>query len=256
MNQCRALAEALSRTRLSGIHSSDLLRAKMTATVIQEKQPVPKISLRISSLLREQNFGAGEGKKICAKEQDLSLSAHYARGKFPAIYSRTGKFPGGESLEDMAIRVDGVIDEVLFPYVWQEFEGGAPMMVAIVSHGLFIAELVARLVKRGNKNLDGVEARNLRGLKNTAFTKVQVTFKKVDSSTNGSRVSPSLVVKILAINQCSHLANIPRQGGGIGSMVHDPRQRDIQSFFNKQVGRHTKDSKSDRKPQNRLRYQS
>ena len=128
-------------------------------------------------MLRERNFGAGEGKKICAKDRDLTLSAHYARGIFPAIYTRTEKFPGGESVEDMAKRVDDVINEVLFPYVWQEFEGGAPMTVAIVSHGLFIAELVARLVKRGNMALDGTEARNLRGLKNTAFTKVQVTFK-------------------------------------------------------------------------------
>jgi broad specificity phosphatase PhoE len=157
----------------------------MTATVIQEKQPDPKISLTISSLLREQNFGAGEGKKIWAKkDRDFALSAHYARGKFPAIYTRTDKFPGGESLEDVAKRVDDVIDEVLLPYVWQEFEGAAPMMVAVVSHGLFIAELVARLVKRGHGNhiddLDDtlqVEARNFRGLKNTAFTKVQVTFK-------------------------------------------------------------------------------
>ena len=149
----------------------------MTATVIQERQPDPKISLTISSLLREQNFGAGEGKKICAKDRELSLSVHYARGKFPAIYSRTGKFPGGESLEDMAKRVDDVIDVVLLPYLWQEFKGSAPMTVAIVSHGLFLAELVTRLVKRGDIDLDGTEARNLRGLKNTAFTNVQVTFK-------------------------------------------------------------------------------
>lgn len=149
----------------------------MTATVIREGQPDPKISMTISSLLREQNLGAGEGKKICLKEQDLSLSAHYARGKFPAVHSRTEKFPGGESLEDVAKRADKVIDEVLLPYVWQEFEGGAPMTVAIVSHGLFIAELVVRLLKRGNMNLDTTGARNLRGLKNTSVTRVQVTFK-------------------------------------------------------------------------------
>ena len=177
LQQCRALADALSRTRLSGIHSSDLRRAKMTATVIREGQPDTKITLTTSSLLREQNLGAGEGRKICAKEQDLSLAAHYARGKFPLIHSRTEKFPGGESLEDVAKRADKVIDEVLLPYAWQEFEGGAPMTVAIVSHGLFIAELVARLLKRGNINLDATGAGNLRGLKNTAFTKVQVTFK-------------------------------------------------------------------------------
>ena len=149
----------------------------MTATVIQEKQPDPRISLTISSLLREQNFGAGEGKKICGKDRDLTLSAHYARGKFPAIFTRTERFPGGESLDDMAKRVEEVIDKVLFPYVWQEFRGAAPMTVAIVSHGLFIAELIARLVKRGDIDQDGTDARNLRGLKNTAFTKVQVTFK-------------------------------------------------------------------------------
>ena len=78
----------------------------------------------------------------------------------------------------MAERADGAIDDILLPYVWQEAEGGTPLIVAIVSHGLFIAELVACLVKRDGAYQDGAcDARNLRGLKNTACTKVQVTFK-------------------------------------------------------------------------------
>lgn len=146
--------------------------------VVQEKQPDPNIPLTTSSLLREQYFGAGEGKKICAKDRDLTLSLHYVRGKFPAIYTRTEKFPGGECLNDVAERADGAIDDILLPYVWQEAEGGTPLTVAIVSHGLFIAELVACLVKRGCGYQDGAcDARTLRGLKNTAWTKVQVNFK-------------------------------------------------------------------------------
>jgi len=190
-----------------------------------------------------------KGRKYVQRSGTL-LFGPITREDFPAIYSRTEKFPGGESLEDMAKRVDDVIDEVLLPYVWQEFEGAGPMTVAIVSHGLFIAELVARLVKRRRDIvLDGalqVEARNLRGLRNTAFTKVQVTFKKADS--DGSSISPSLAVKVLGINQYAHLADLHRQGGGIGSMVHDPRQKNIQTFFpsNKRVG-HSKDSKLARK---------
>ena len=150
----------------------------MTATAIQEKQADPKIPLTISSLLREQYFGAGEGKKICAKDRNLTLALHYAHGKFPVIYTRTERFPGGESLDEVAERADSTIDEVLLPYVQKEAEGAAPTTIAIVSHGLFIAELVARLVKRNSAYQDGlfrVDARLLRGLKNTAYTKVQVT---------------------------------------------------------------------------------
>src|SRR5271168_2473554 len=45
------------------------------------------------------------------------------------------------------------------------------------SYCLFIAELVARLMKRDGTSQDGTfNPRNLRGLKNTAWTKVQVTF--------------------------------------------------------------------------------
>jgi hypothetical protein len=73
-------------------------------------------------------------------------------------------------------------------------------------------------------------------------------------------------VKIMAINQCSHLANLVsiftsgvldncfssesilyqhRQRGGIGSSAHDARQTDIRAFF-KQAG-HVKDSKLNRR---------
>ena len=153
----------------------------MTATAIQEKQTrAAEIPLTISSLFREQYFGAGEGKKICAKDRNLTLPLHYALGKFPAIYTRTEKFPGGESLNEMGERVDSVIDEILLPYVWQEVEGAAPTIIAIVSHGLFIAELVARLVKRDDTYRHDpfqVDVRKFRGLKNTAYTKVQVTVK-------------------------------------------------------------------------------
>lgn len=146
--------------------------------VIQKKQPDPNIPLSTSPLLREQHFGAGEGKKICAKDKNLTLSLHYARGKFPAIYTRTEKFPGGESLNDMAERIKCTIDDALLPYVWQEAEGGAPITVAVVSHGIFIAELITRLVKRDSTYQDSdFNPRNLRGLKNTGWTKIQVTFK-------------------------------------------------------------------------------
>jgi len=88
-----------------------------------------------------------------------------------------------------------------------------------------------------------VDARNLRGMKNTAYTKVQVAVKRADNLTDGSSgISPSLALKIMAINQYSHLASLHRQRGGIGRMAHDPNQTDIRTFF-KQVG-NTKDSDS------------
>lgn len=181
---CEKQAEALAddfvkkNVVLSAIYTSDLTRAKTTAKVVKDKQPgTHSIPFEISELLREQNFGAGEGKKICKKEKDSTLASHYAQGKFPAVHTRNGTFPGGESLDDVARRAEKVIDTLLSPHLVQENADGKERVVAVFSHGIFIGELVAAIIKRDGEfaSRGNVDVRNLRGMSNTGWTKLDVS---------------------------------------------------------------------------------
>jgi len=42
---------------------------------------------------------------------------------------------------------------------------------------------------------------------------------------------PPLHVRVTAVNRHSHLDNIVRQKGGIGSSAYDPKQSSIKDFF-------------------------
>lgn len=130
-----------------------------------------------SMLLREQNFGTGEGMKFSKKEKGLTIATHYAKGKFPALYTRHERFPGGESLDDVARRANAVIDEIMVPQLLQEQENGSERTVAIFSHGLFIAELIVAVIRKDRDYKGDTDLRNLRGMKNTAWTRLEVKIK-------------------------------------------------------------------------------
>jgi broad specificity phosphatase PhoE len=119
--------------------------------------------------------------KFSKKEKGLTIAAHYAKGKFPALYTRHESFPCGESLDDMARRAEDVIDEILVPQLLQERQDGSTRTVAIFSHGLFIAELIAAVIKRDLDYKGNADVRNLRGMKNTAWTRVEVKIKVRDN---------------------------------------------------------------------------
>ncbi|KAF8964411.1 histidine phosphatase superfamily [Flammula alnicola] len=233
MRQAEALADDLARTKLSAIYSSDLSRAKTTASAVKNKQLDPTMPFHESTLLREQNFGAGEGMKFAKKEKGMSVAAHYAQGKFPALYTRGERFPGGESLDDMAKRAEIVIDEILFPHALEEKEDGTTRTVAIVSHGLFIGELLAAVIRRDRDYRGEVDIRNLRGMKNTAWTKFEVVIKAKHAVHEEplSSTPTALTVKVTGVNRHAHLSNLHRQKGGIGSLAHDPAQQDIRAFL-------------------------
>jgi len=101
------------------------------------------------------------------------MDEHYKRGIYPALRNRSEKFLGGESLNDLAERAEEVIDHILRPYIWDETYDKAH--IVIVSHGIFLAELIAALVKRQNtQRTSKVQPRDFRGMRNTAWTKVRV----------------------------------------------------------------------------------
>lgn len=138
-----------------------------------------RIPFHVSPALREQNFGTGEGKKVIKKDNCLSLKAHYAKGLFPILYARSEKFPGGESVEDVRIRAEGFIEDVMMALRKEEQnDKDLTRTVGVVSHGIFIGELVAALVRKGGVGPQ-MDMKNLRGMKNTAWTKVEVGFQPV-----------------------------------------------------------------------------
>lgn len=109
MQQAAALARSFASANLTAIYSSPLKRAFTTAETLKNAQAAP-IPLHTSPLLREQNFGRGEGQRYdVRKEPGLTLAEHVAKGKYPAIHNRSQRFPDGESLDDVARRADQVV---------------------------------------------------------------------------------------------------------------------------------------------------
>lgn len=174
--QARALGAAFVPIQFRAIHCSDLKRAVMTANAIRDAQTTSKPPIQSSALLREQNYGSGEGKRWDSpRNPRLTLEEHFEKGIYPALHGRSERFPGGESLDDLARRAENAIDEILMPYVGDK--GSEETNIAVVSHGLFLGELIAALVKRGNGSQAAgrtVRARDFQGMKNTGWTKAVV----------------------------------------------------------------------------------
>lgn len=148
----------------------------MTAQAIHGKQLAdPKPRLIASKLLREQNFGRAEGKPYVKARKDLSLQEHFTQDLYPHLHSRHESFPDGESIDDLAQRAKGVMEEILLPYVWREEpDSTEEVHVAVVSHGLFIRESIMNLL-RTYQTEQGADLSGLySGLKNTAWTRVAV----------------------------------------------------------------------------------
>jgi broad specificity phosphatase PhoE len=149
----------------------------MTAQAVLEAQPYPQPSLTISALLREQHFGIAEGRPWASTvEPGLSFSDHIAKGAYPAAYDRTDKFPGGESLNDLALRAETAVKELFLSYIHRAAkEDRKDIHVAVVSHGLCIGEIIRAMI-RMDPSAEGM-GRPLGGLANTAWARISITIK-------------------------------------------------------------------------------
>jgi len=224
----------LADTPFAAIFASDLKRAHTTAQALQTAQTqVPQPPLTTSPLLREQHFGIAEGKAWVLK-QDTSkpLAELYAAGVFPIITKREGKFPDGESLNDLERRTTQAIHEIVMPAVWSAVRAGKKgVHIAVVSHGLCISELIPALL---SKDANSPPRQDFRGLMNTAWTRVTVD---VPGAKEGEPLEfpddnpPPLSVRVTHVNVHDHIDKIKRQQGGVGSAAHDPAQKDIRAFF-------------------------
>ncbi|KAK0464247.1 phosphoglycerate mutase [Desarmillaria tabescens] len=233
MKQAKALGGFFSDTDFVAIHTSDLKRAYLTAQAIldcQVSKEAPTLSLLTSHLLREQHFGVAEGKPYTKSRADVVYSDLYAQGIYPSPRDRGESFPEGESRNDLRRRAEQAVDEILLPYVWQSARDGTTgVRVALISHGLFIKELIAALVGRDaqGKTTDLY----YKGLRNTAWARVTVEVQSLSRRKHDDINSLPLKVRLTDFDRKDHLKNVVRQQGGIGSSAHDPNQKDIRSFF-------------------------
>ncbi|KAG6812560.1 hypothetical protein H0H92_002212 [Tricholoma furcatifolium] len=220
--QAEVLAMSFSDTTLTAIHASPLERAFLTAKALQAAQP-DSVPLETSPLLREQNFGLGEGQRYDVRRQPhLSFDEHIARGIFIPAHNRSKKYPDGESLNDVAARADTVVRDIILPYVQRAAADSIEdVHVAIVSHGIFISELITSLASQAGQK---IQPNQFRGMKNTGWTLVAV---KTSPGWKNDRQN-GLAVEIIEQNWCKHLDALVRQKGGIGSATYDPGQMGMQ----------------------------
>lgn len=128
------VAERLSRERVSAIYTSDLCRAKETASIIAAHHPL--VRLTITPLLRECGFGEWEGRTYdeIAANEEIHLRRWYDD---PWCVSP----PGGECLQEMEQRISRWLEAVAVCY------GSGDTLVAVAHAGpirLFHAKWVKR----------------------------------------------------------------------------------------------------------------
>jgi broad specificity phosphatase PhoE len=124
-------AQELSRpevVKLDAIFCSDLLRAVQTAEQIAA---ATGLTCFVDPRLREVNLGVWEGMLSTDIKQNFPAEIE-ARRRDPVGY----RPPGGETLGEVAGRIFQAVDEITAQY-----PGG---QVAVVSHGLALAVLIAR----------------------------------------------------------------------------------------------------------------
>ncbi|KIP06198.1 hypothetical protein PHLGIDRAFT_467808 [Phlebiopsis gigantea 11061_1 CR5-6] len=202
--QATALGASLASTRFDLILASTLKRAYTTAELVLEAQSLPKSRIVTSPLLREQTRGIAEGHPwLTETKPGMTLDEHYAQGLFPIHRERWQKFPGGESVDDLARRAEEAVREVILPHVLERLERGTGNShIAIASHGLFIAEMIPVLLKMDVTSADSNTT--FKGMKNTAWTRVVVNFQEVE----GQQSCKTLRARLSDLNRYEHLKDI------------------------------------------------
>jgi broad specificity phosphatase PhoE len=118
MAQARSIAKRLADYKIAGVYSSPLPRAVQTALPLAQSH---KLEIEESADLLDVDYGAWEGmarENIRATYHDL----HETWVKTPGRV----KFPGGESLKEVRLRVENLLSDLLEDHFGET--------VALVSH--------------------------------------------------------------------------------------------------------------------------
>ncbi|KAJ5553383.1 hypothetical protein N7494_002761 [Penicillium frequentans] len=224
------------------VFASDLSRASLTATGICLHQPqdhdIPMTPI-LTSNLRERDFGSLEGVRIQSAKESEPRSA----------ISKNTQSDGSTHIESetkisMRERATSFLNEHFLPLLFDY--SGTDSDIAIVSHGVFLRVLWNRLVDlfdpmdislaTGDASRDhGPAALFSPSWSNTGFMTLLIQPSQAPQEHNTSPSVDALLngwtMKIVAVDSKEHLAGLHRTRGGIGSAIHDSRQKRIDQFF-------------------------
>lgn len=124
--QARQLTRAFHEIPINRIVSSDLKRCAVTAQHISTG-----VEIEYTPLLRERGFGEWEGLDFEHINEQMRLVVLEGIDPFHV------RPPGGESFEDVWLRIETIVDDV------RHYNGN----VAVVSHGATCALLLAKLLR-------------------------------------------------------------------------------------------------------------
>ncbi|KAJ5627988.1 hypothetical protein N7490_010216 [Penicillium lividum] len=224
------------------IFASDLSRARLTATGICLQQPHQDKPMTpiVTADLRERDFGSLEGIRLkpASRPDPGSGSSQNAQ-------SDDSTHRESETMISVRQRATSFLNEHLLPLLFDHSATEANF--AIVSHGIFLHVLWNRLVElfdpmdislaTGDPSRDhGPAALLSPSWSNTGFMTllIQPSPAFQEHNTSCSRQDALLngwTLKIVAVNSKEHLTGLHRTRGGIGSAIHDFRQKRIDQFF-------------------------
>ncbi|EJD50631.1 phosphoglycerate mutase-like protein [Auricularia subglabra TFB-10046 SS5] len=228
--QADALGGSFACTPLTAIYASPLKRAHSTAKALAAGQPDGSaIPFVVTPDLREQGFGIAEGRThVYNGTLDLQ------RGIFPVIRGRTERYPEGESRDDVRARGRRVLASFLMPHVLAaRGHPAGETHVAIVSHGICIAELLGAVLERVPSASRGDYW--FGGVHNTGWHAMEVGLLDEEPGVADAPApdanAAALWVNVTHVNNSAHLASVPKAPSGLGSIPHDPNQAKITAYL-------------------------
>lgn len=227
--QARRLASSLARgVVMTHVFSSQLRRAAQTAAAVCDAQNgVHGAGLTVIAVpeLREKDFGSAEGVSFRSG----------AAGERSA-------FGDAETAHSMRARASRFLDEHLVPLLRAESAADNDAACAIVAHGIILGVLVKVLferLSRGGVLLPPPPERNglvldgsgpmLPSWSNTGYLEIAVSRQPAPTAVGTPKLPLRLHIK--RVDCTSHLKNLHKTRGGIGSAAFDERQRTMDHFF-------------------------
>lgn len=189
---------------------------------------MPGAQVMVTPLLREQHFGSREGIRI-----------HASTTASPS--PSTVESEPAETEVEMRTRANKFLEEYLFPVLLtHDNEIEKDTAIAIVAHGIILRVLwncFMHAFPWGAVSLSPEVAALTRGgtlvpfWSNTGYMELSVRRPASATSTEADSLLFGWTMKVLSVDNKTHLRDLRRTRGGIGSLQHDSKQRSIESFF-------------------------
>lgn len=223
-------------SRITHIFSSDLQRARITAEGICSTLPSKSTAMPLRPVLketlRERDFGAMEGMPSI---ESYELSHPRPENE---IFE---KWKDCESESSMRLRVENFFNEHLQPMIGLNSDYyDREQVVIVVAHGIILRVLWAYLLEifsPENVSFDIDDHSNWPRdtcrppWSNTGFLSLFIASSVPKSETSTLSQMHGWYMKVQAFNYTAHLNGLRRTRGGIGSAMHDTKQKQIKDFF-------------------------